>query len=152
MFVIPSIDILNGKCVQLENGKIITAKYYGSPEKYLQKWISNGADLIHIIDLDAVLKNGSNKKLIFKLIKKSDVNIQVGGGIRNEKYAYELIENGAYRVIIGSKAFDKNFLKNLKTKIPKNQIMVALDTKKGIIVSDGWQKKTGIKYRMGINK
>jgi phosphoribosylformimino-5-aminoimidazole carboxamide ribotide isomerase len=138
--------------VQLINGKIKTATFYGSPKEYLQKWINKGADLVHIVDLDAVFNTGSNKKTILKLMKNSNAEIQVGGGIRNEKYAYELIKSGAHRIIVGSKALDTNFLRKLRTRISKDQIMVALDIKDGIIVADGWQTKTGIKYEIGIKK
>jgi phosphoribosylformimino-5-aminoimidazole carboxamide ribotide isomerase len=153
MFVIPGVDILNGKCVQLINGRIETATVYGNPKEYIIKWINKGADTIHIIDLNAALNIGSNKELIAELIEKnSDVEIQVGGGIRNEEYAYELIERGAQRVIIGSKALDVDFLKKLGKKIPKDQIMAALDIKAGYIQADGWQTETGIKYEEGVEK
>ena len=67
MFVIPSIDILNGKCVQLIGGRIETAKVYGTPLEYFKKWISKGADIIHVIDLDAAFNRGSNKEIVFEL-------------------------------------------------------------------------------------
>lgn len=152
MFVIPSIDILNGKCVQLINGKIQTAEIYGNPQEYFLKWVNKGTKIIHIIDLDAAFNVGSNEKIIFELIENNNVEIQVGGGIRNEKYAYDLIKKGAKRIIVGSKALDVNFLKNLNKKIPKEQIMVALDIRSGNIVSDGWRTDTGINYIDGIKK
>ncbi|MFW6122400.1 MAG: HisA/HisF-related TIM barrel protein [Petrotogales bacterium] len=152
MFVIPSVDILNGKCVQLVNGRIKTATIYGNPKEYFKKWVSKGADIIHIIDLNAAFNFGSNKELIFELIKNSDAEIQVGGGIRDEEYACELIERGAQRIIIGSKGLDINFLEKLSKKISKIQIMVALDIRSGYILADGWQTDTGIKYEEGVKK
>lgn len=152
MFVIPSIDILNGKCVQLVNGKIETATIYGSPKEYYKKWIEKGADKIHVIDLDAAFNLGSNKTIILDLLKKREVEIQVGGGIRDVAYASELIDSGAKRIIIGSKSQDSGFLKNLLKKIPKEQIMIALDTSNGKIVTNAWQNDTGIKYTGGVKR
>ena len=67
MFVIPSIDILKGKCVQLINGKIETATVYGNPIDYYKKWSQKGADVIHIVDLDAAFNQGNNQQIIFNL-------------------------------------------------------------------------------------
>ena len=149
MFVIPSIDILNEKCVQLVNGRIETAEIFGTPQKWIKKWMKKGANIIHIIDLDAAFEIGTNKETIFELIENNNVEIQVGGGIKDTKYACELIKKGAKRVIIGSKALDTSFLKKLNKKIPKEQIMVALDLRSGYIVSDGWQTNTGLTEHVG---
>ena len=152
MFVIPSIDILNGKCVQLINGKIETSTVYGDPKKYYKKWIEKGADKIHVVDLDAAFNLGSNKQIIYDLLETKNTDIQVGGGIRDENYACELVDNGAKRIIIGSKSQDPNFLKNLLKKISKEKIMIALDTLNGKIVMNAWQNNTEITYEEGVRK
>ena len=152
MYVIPSIDILNGKCVQLVNGIIKTSTVYGSPKKYFNKWIEKGADKIHIIDLDAAFNIGSNKKIILDLLRIGKAEIQVGGGIRDENYACELIEGGTNKIIIGNRSQDIEFLRNLLKIIPKEKIMIALDTLNGKIVTNAWQNDTGIKYVDGLKK
>lgn len=152
MFVVPSIDILNGKCVQLINGRIDTAKIYGTPKEYFNRWVNQGADLIHIIDLNAVFNLGSNKNIIFKLLQNGAADVQVGGGIRDEKYAYELIKKGTKRIIIGTRSLDIGFLEKLSRRISKDKIMAALDTKFGCIVIDGWQVDTGVSYEAGLKK
>ena len=152
MFVIPSIDILNGKCVQLINGRVETAKIYGTPEEYYKKWVNKGADIIHVIDLDASLNIGSNKDVIFKLLENGNAEIQVGGGIRSKEYAFEIIKRGAKRIIIGSRALDTSFLEEIGKKISKDQIMVALDIRSGNIVVDGWKTDTNIKYEDGVKR
>ena len=152
MFVIPSIDILNGKCVQLVNGRIETETNYGNPEKYYTKWINQGADKIHIIDLDATFNLGSNRRIILDLLSLGKAEVQVGGGIRNVAYAKELINNGAKRIIIGSKSQDKNFLKDILKVVPKEKIMIALDTFKENIVTNAWRTDTGTKYNEEVNK
>ncbi len=152
MFVIPSIDILNGQCVQLVNGKVDSAKIYGKPKDWVDRWIEKGADVLHLIDLDAALGLGSNKDMIFDLLTNNRCKFQVGGGIRNVDYAVELIRNGAERIIVGSKALDRGFLDDLNKKIPKEKIMVALDIKNGFIVTKGWKNNSGLKYEDTVEK
>jgi phosphoribosylformimino-5-aminoimidazole carboxamide ribotide isomerase len=152
MQVIPSVDILDGKCVQLVNGRIETAVIYGSPKKWFDKWVEKGAELIHLIDLNAAFNNGSNKDLILNLIKSEKAQVQIGGGIRSIDYACELVETGAKRVIVGSKSQDVEFLKKLSRKISNNKIMAALDVKNGKIVVDGWQTNTNISYTDRLEK
>ena len=152
MQIIPSIDILNGRCVQLINGKIETVEIFGKPEDYLDKWKKSGAKIVHVIDLDAALNIGSNKEKIITLLSSKNVEFQVGGGIRSVKYATELIKKGASRIIVGSKAFDEDFLKKLNQKIPLNKIMIAIDVKSEKILINGWQTNTNIDFEKGFKK
>ena len=128
--IIPSIDIMGGKAVQLKQGK----------EKVYEN--ENIDDLIeqyrlfpeiNVIDLDSAMGKGDNKELIKRICQKVDCNI--GGGIRNIELAKEYIEAGAKRIMIGTKA-TKEFLEQL----PKEKVIVALDTKKGKLATYGWQK------------
>lgn len=128
--IIPSIDIMGGKAVQLKQGK----------EKFYEN--ENIDDLIeqyrlfpeiNVIDLDSAMGKGDNKELIKRICQKVDCNI--GGGIRSIELAKEYIEAGAKRIIIGTKA-TKEFLEQL----PKEKVIVALDTKKGKLATYGWQK------------
>ena len=128
--IIPSIDIMGGKDVQLKQGK----------EKVYEN--ENIDDLIeqyrlfpeiNVIDLDSAMGKGDNKELIKRICQKVDCNI--GGGIRSIELAKEYIEAGAKRIIIGTKA-TKEFLEQL----PKEKVIVALDTKKGKLATYGWQK------------
>ena len=128
--IIPSIDIMGGKAVQLKQGK----------EKVYEN--ENIDDLIeqyrlfpeiNVIDLDSAMGKGDNKELIKRICQKVDCNI--GGGIRNIELAKEYIEAGAKRIMIGTKA-TKEFLEQL----PKEKVIVALDTKNGKLATYGWQK------------
>lgn len=128
--IIPSIDIMGGKAVQLKQGK----------EKVYEN--ENIDDLIeqyrlfpeiNVIDLDSAMGKGDNKELIKRICQKVDCNI--GGGIRSIELAKEYIEAGAKRIMIGTKA-TKEFLEQL----PKEKVIVALDTKKGKLATYGWQK------------
>lgn len=128
--IIPSIDIMGGKVVQLKQGK---EKVYESDD--IDSVIEQYKIFpeINVIDLDSAMGKGDNRELIKNICKKVDCN--VGGGIRCVELAQEYISSGAKRVIIGTKA-DKEFL----SKIPKEKVIVALDTKEGKIATYGWQK------------
>lgn len=128
--IIPSIDIMDGKVVQLEQGnkkvyenqdiEIIAEQYKIFPQ-------------VNVIDLNSAMDNGNNRKLIKSLCRKMTCN--VGGGIRSIELANEYIEAGANSVIIGTKA-NKEFL----GKLPKERVIVALDTKNGKIATHGWKQ------------
>jgi phosphoribosyl-ATP pyrophosphohydrolase/phosphoribosyl-AMP cyclohydrolase len=142
--VIASIDLMEGKAVQLIGGK----------EKALER--DDVMDLAKefnkfgqtaIIDLDSALNRGENKEIIKKICGICDC--RVGGGIRSREQARELIAYGAQKIIIGSKAFEYNrvnipFLKDLNQSIGKDRIIVAVDSVKGRIVADGWRRPTGL--------
>lgn len=128
--IIPSIDIMGGKAVQLKQGK---EKVYENEniDNILEQY--RLFPEINVIDLDSAMGKGDNKELIKRICQKVDCNI--GGGIRNIELAKEYIEAGAKRIMIGTKA-TKEFLEQL----PKEKVIVALDTKKGKLATYGWQK------------
>lgn len=128
--IIPSIDIMGGKAVQLKQGK---EKVYENEniDNILEQY--RLFPEISVIDLDSAMGKGDNKELIKRICQKVDCNI--GGGIRNIELAKEYIEAGAKRIMIGTKA-TKEFLEQL----PKEKVIVALDTKKGKLATYGWQK------------
>lgn len=128
--IIPSIDIMGGKAVQLKQGK---EKVYENEniDNILEQY--RLFPEISVIDLDSAMGKGDNKELIKRICQKVDCNI--GGGIRSIELAKEYIEAGAKRIIIGTKA-TKEFLEQL----PKEKVIVALDTKKGKLATYGWQK------------
>lgn len=128
--IIPSIDIMDGKVVQLRQGK---EKVYEN--KDIESVIEQYKIFpeINVIDLNSAMGNGDNRELIKNMCKK--LNCNVGGGIRSIELAQEYIQSGANHVIIGTRA-DKEFLSNL----PANKVIVALDTKDGKLAIHGWQK------------
>ncbi len=137
--IYPSIDLLGGKAVQLVNGK--TKKIELNNPLDLAKQFSI-TSTIHLIDLNAAFDNGNNLNLIKKIC--SFANVRVGGGIRSISYAKKLINFGANKIIIGSKA-NKKFLQELVKVIPKEKIIVAIDVSNGFVTIEGWRKKTFIK-------
>lgn len=128
--IIPSIDIMDGKVVQLKQGK---EKVYenNNIDKVIKQY--KIFPEINVIDLDSAMGKGNNKELIKRICKEIDCN--VGGGIRNIDIAKEYIEAGAKSIIIGTRA-NKDFL----SKLPKEKVVVALDVKDGKIAVKGWQE------------
>ncbi|MFC1697345.1 HisA/HisF-related TIM barrel protein [Nanoarchaeota archaeon] len=133
--IIPSIDLMDGKAVQLKQGKEKIVERENVFE--IAEQFSNFE--IAVIDLDAALNKGSNIELIKQLCQK--YKCRVGGGIRTVKIAKELIDAGATKIIIGTKA-EKRFIADLLKVIPKEKIIVAIDTKGDFIVNKGWTKMT----------
>jgi len=130
--IIPSIDLMDGKAVQLKQGKEKVLERENVLE--LAKEFSKYGELA-VIDLDGALGKGNNSDLIKKLCNK--FACRVGGGIRTLEKAKEVLNYGAKKIIIGTKATPE-FLKQL----PKEKTIVAIDTKDNYVVNEGWTKKT----------
>lgn len=149
--VIPAIDIKDGKCTQLVGGVASTAKYYGDPVEVAKKWVSLGAEILHVIDLDATLGTGSNIEIVRKIKDAVDVPIQFGGGVRSYDFCHQVLhEYEIDRVFLGTLAVN-DYLKAASAektelaKLPKNireRIVVSLDSKGGKVVTHGWQTGT----------
>ncbi len=146
MNIFPAIDIKNGKCVRLVQGDFAKLETYGDdPVAVAERWCSQGAKGLHIIDLDgALMGEAVNKKLIMDMISAVNVPIQFGGGVRDMKYAQEMIEAGVTRVILGTSALsNKGFLKEAIQTFGE-KIAVSLDAKNGYIAVKGWTELTDV--------
>ena len=163
MQLIPAIDLMNGKVVRLSRGNPKTAKVYeqfGDPVQTAQKWQKEGAKKLHIIDLDAALGFGNNLSIITNIIKKVNLPIQLGGGIRTIRYIEQLIKLGIKQVILGALPFKKpDELIQIVKKFGSQIVIVALDNKNGKIMIEGWKTTINIDMldsfeqflRLGIN-
>ena len=153
MKIIPAIDLMDGKVVRLVKGDPNQKTVYSDdPISVAQKWESSGADMIHIVDLDATLGQGTNYPLIKKIIKEVKVPIQVAGGLRNETIINQ-IASIVSRVVIGTLAFEnKQVLKKLLTEYGNEKIVLAVDHIDGKIVTNGWQKNTGMNLIESMNE
>jgi phosphoribosylformimino-5-aminoimidazole carboxamide ribotide isomerase len=147
--IYPSIDLMNGKAVQLVQGRVENKKLEIEDVMALALKFSKIGP-INVIDLDAALEQGGNEELIKVLTRTYPV--RVGGGIRSLQRAEAYIDAGAEKIIIGSKAFDLNFLQNLTSLIGPEKIMIALDSFGDEIVIRGWTQKTAIKTEEMILK
>ena len=144
MKILPAIDIKDGRCVQLVGGKPGTEKV--SIENVLgvaRRWQSEGAEMIHMIDLDSALGTGNNISLIEMLVGDLAVPVQVGGGIRSGEQVQRLFDIGCERVILGTKAVqDRTFVQELAEQYPEG-IVVALDAIANEVMIRGWQEASG---------
>jgi len=142
--VIPAIDVKGGRCVQLVGGKPGTEKV--SIEDVVgvaRRWESEGAEMIHIIDLDSALGTGNNETLIEKVAATVSIPVQVGGGVRTEEHVSRLFEIGCERVIVGTRAIqDRAFVQSVSDQY-KDAIVVAVDSVAEEILIRGWQEKSG---------
>ncbi len=133
--IIPSIDLMGGKAVQLKQGKEKVLERVDVIE--LARYYARFGELA-VVDLDAAMNTGKNNEEIIKQICKV-AKCRVGGGIRTVEKAKRMIANGAEKIIIGTAA-DENFL----SKLPKDRVLVAIDSRNGKITVDGWQTDTEV--------
>lgn len=148
MQLIPAIDLMSGKVVRLSRGNPKTAKVYeqfGNPLQTAQKWQKEGAEKLHIIDLDAALGFGNNLSVITSIVKKVNLPIQLGGGIRSINDVERLLKLGVKQVILGALPFKKpDELIQIVKKFGSQIVIVALDNKNGKIMIEGWKTKINI--------
>ena len=147
MIIIPAVDIKNGKCVRLFQGRMDEETVFSDdPAAMAKRWEDEGAEIIHVVDLDgAVEKSPRNLTAIRKIIESVNAHIQVGGGIRNEKTVRMYLDLGIKRVIIGTVAIQKpKLVKDICKAFPE-QIVVGIDSRKGLAAIEGWTETTQIK-------
>ncbi len=142
MIVIPAVDIKQGKCVRLLQGRMEdTTLYSDDPVQMALQWESCGAELIHVIDLDgAFAKEVKNLQTIHDILARVKVPIQVGGGIRDIETIAMYVNAGVSKVIIGSSAlYDPSIVKQACKKFP-GTIVVGIDARNGMVAVEGWSK------------
>lgn len=144
MKVIPAVDVRGGKSVQLVGGKPGTERVEIEDVAGLaRKWQRDGAEMIHIIDLDSAMDVGNNEELIENVIGALSIPVQVGGGIRTAAKVHRLFEIGCERVIIGTRAIqDRSFVEEL-AKQYSDGVVVALDSAADRVLIKGWQESSG---------
>jgi len=146
MIVIPAIDILGGKVARLKRGDFKFEKRYdGAPLDFAKKWEEQGAEWIHVVDLDGA-KTGvfSNIKLIGSIASSVKASIELGGGLRDRETVKKALDAGISRVIIGTRAIEKNFVKELMEEFGPEKVIVGVDSREDKISVAGWTKTVDI--------
>ncbi|MEA2016054.1 MAG: 1-(5-phosphoribosyl)-5-[(5-phosphoribosylamino)methylideneamino]imidazole-4-carboxamide isomerase [Actinomycetota bacterium] len=148
MIIIPAIDLIDGCCVRLTRGKFDSKKKYSEdPVRVARKWRKEGAEWLHLIDLDGA-RTGKlkNVKIISEIKKRINIKIQYGGGVRDSAAIEKVLKEGADRIILGTAVIEnKNFLDRSITGY-RERVVLSLDYgRDGIIFKNGWQKDAGIK-------
>jgi len=146
MKIIPAIDLMDGQVVRLYKGDPKQKTVYSNdPVQIAKKWEADGADILHIVDLDATLGIGSNLPIIKKILEEISIPVEVAGGLRDESLVLDVAKLSD-RIVIGTLAFkDKELLKKLLASLGHEKIVISVDHKDGEIVIHGWQDATGIK-------
>jgi len=153
--IIPAIDLIGGACVRLTRGSFGTLrKYFDDPIKAAEKWKEEGADWLHIIDLDGA-RTGKQQNLrwALEIKQKIDIKIQYGGGIRNRETIRNILDEGIDKVILGTRAIeDADFLKESVSRY-KSRVIISLDYgSNGMVFKNGWQKESAVSIFESIKK
>ena len=148
MLIIPAVDIMGGKCVRLVQGDPTKLKvYFNNPLEAAKLLEDQGAELIHLIDLDAALGSGQNMKAIEKILKNLRVKVQIGGGIRTLEKAETLLKLGASRAIFGTAAVQNpTLIEEAVRRYGSTRVAVAIDEKEGKVTFHGWKDRSEINY------
>ncbi|HKJ03521.1 MAG TPA: 1-(5-phosphoribosyl)-5-[(5-phosphoribosylamino)methylideneamino] imidazole-4-carboxamide isomerase, partial [Longimicrobiales bacterium] len=143
MIATPAVDLRGGRCVQLVGGRPEEERVsLPDPLAVARKWYEMGFTTLHAVDLDAALASGDNLPLLRKLVTATPATTQVGGGIRDEARATDLLEAGADRVVLGTRALeDPDWLFVLARKRP-GRVVVAADTRDGFVLTKGWTERS----------
>ena len=143
MLLIPAIDLKEGKCVRLRQGRMEDDTVFSDdPVAVAAKWVEQGAKRIHLVDLDgAFAGKPKNADVIHAIVEAfPDLPVQIGGGIRDEETIQGYLNAGVQYVIIGTKAVtEPHFISNVGIEFP-GHIIVGLDAKEGKVAIDGWSK------------
>ena len=153
MKIIPAIDLMDGQVVLLYKGDPKQKTVYSNdPVSVAKKWQDAGADMLHIVDLDATIGTGSNLDLIEQITKELSIPVEVAGGLRSEEIVARAISFSS-RVVIGTLAFkDKELLQRIAKKYNYSKIVISVDHIDGFIVTHGWQESTKTPLLDAINE
>lgn len=147
MQVIPAIDLRGGKCVRLHQGDYSKETVFdGDPVEIGHRWVAAGAERVHIVDLDGA-RDGvrANARVVLELVRSLGVPVQLGGGIRDERGAAEVLALGVDRVIFGTAAIEA------PTEVEKTvkahgagRVIVGVDARDGMVATRGWKEATRV--------
>lgn len=146
MLILPAIDLRGGNCVRLVKGDFKQETIYSEhPEEIALRWEGEGAEFLHVVDLDGALAGEpQNMDAIKQILQAVTIPVEVGGGIRSMESIDRLLSIGVSRVILGSVAVHKEELVREACSAYGNRIVVGIDAKKGIVATDGWEKSASI--------
>lgn len=156
MIIFPAIDIKDRRCVRLTQGRMDAETVYSDdPIDVARKWEAEGAEIIHLVDLNGAVEGNAKNYEVFKNITAAiNIPVQIGGGIRDEKTAeLYLSTKGIKRIIIGTAAYENpGFVKSLAKRYP-GRVAVGIDAKDGCVAIKGWvtvtdQKATDLAKRL----
>lgn len=148
MIAVPAVDLRGGRCVQLVGGRPEEERVsLPDPADVARRWWRDGFRSLHVVDLDAALGQGDNAALVRELLSATDARIQVGGGLRDDGSVAAVLEAGAHRAVVGTRAVeDRAWLESLARR-HAGRIVVAADVRDGRVLSRGWTEATALEVR-----
>jgi phosphoribosylformimino-5-aminoimidazole carboxamide ribotide isomerase len=148
MIIFPAMDLRNGKCVRLYQGEFSSSQVVGeNPIEVALAFKEQGAEYLHIVDLDGVLMGSTeNLDIVTAVIEATGLRVQLGGGIRTMAAIETLIEKGVSRVILGTAALNNKELVKEAVKRYREKIVVGIDAKNGLVAVDGWVNVSNSNY------
>lgn len=154
MKVLAAIDIMNGDVVRLTKGDQSTKKVYSNdPVQMAKKWEKEGADMLHIIDLDAAFGNESNNlSTISEILHSVNIPIQIGGGIRHIEKFEKIAKMGFAKIVVGTMAYRNLDQLRLLSKNYSDRIVISLDEINGKVMIDGWKYSSNYRIEDAISK
>lgn len=161
MIIYPAIDLKDGQCVRLVQGKKeLKTVYSDSPAKVARSFQEQGAKFLHVVDLDGAFEGGPrNLKAITEIALSIKIPFQVGGGLRTRKDVERLLAMGASRVIIGTRAVENAaFMEGLLQQFGPQRVVLGIDARDGMVTIEGWQEESSmdalefgkIMHKMGV--
>lgn len=154
MKVIAAIDIMNGEVVRLTKGDQATKKVYSNdPVQIAKKWEKDGADMLHIVDLDAAFGSGTNNlSIISEILHAVNIRVQIGGGIRDTDTFERIVKMGFSRIVVGTMAYRNVNELRLLCKNYSDKIVVSLDEIDGRVMIEGWKSSSDYRIDDAISK
>jgi phosphoribosylformimino-5-aminoimidazole carboxamide ribotide isomerase len=144
MLIIPAIDLRDGKCVRLTQGRRAEVKVYdGDPTAVAKKFEDAGARMLHVVDLDGAFadKNLKNRKAVRRIIRAVKIPVQFGGGLRSVTDVQQMIEFGAAQVVIGTLAAESPETMERFVQLFGFRVCVGIDARRGVVLTHGWEKE-----------
>ena len=145
MKLVPAIDLLNGDCIRLFKGDYAQVTVYGDPVEIGLRWQNEGAQLLHLVDLDgAEAGNPKNLEVIKRLLSVLKIPLEIGGGIRTMETIKTYMDLGIQRVILGTAAVENKALVACAAAVYGEKIVVGIDADKGMVKTKGWLVETEV--------
>jgi phosphoribosylformimino-5-aminoimidazole carboxamide ribotide isomerase len=144
MLIIPAIDLRDGKCVRLTQGRRQEVKVYdGDPVEIAKRFENAGARMLHVVDLDGAFadRNSKNRKVVRRIIRAVEIPVQFGGGLRSVTDVQQMIEFGAAQVVIGTLAAESPETLEKFVQLFGFRVCVGIDARNGVVLTHGWEKE-----------
>ena len=147
MIILPAIDLKGGRCVRLRQGDMATAVVYGDdPAAMARRWASEGAEYLHVVDLDGAFAGRPvNAAAVQAICRAVSIPVQVGGGVRDAATARTVLDAGAARVILGTVAYSTPTLVEILCRELPGRIAVGIDARGEEAAGEGWTEQSGMR-------